>query len=55
MQLRTTLYEACDAGLGDLELNAIDSGAILKVVAPILERAPETGDRLISRVSRVFS
>ena len=39
---------------GDLPLQAIDTAIVLKALAPVWERTPETGSRLRARIERVF-
>jgi integrase len=53
-QWRTTLEEVFPV-LGDMPLQEIDSAKVLEAIAPIMDRAPETGARTRSRIARVFS
>jgi integrase len=53
-QWRSTLEKYAFPVLGDLPLQGIDSAMVLKAVAPVAKRVPETGSRLRGRIERVF-
>jgi integrase len=53
-QWRSTLERYAFQVLGNLPLQSIDSALVLRVVAPVMARVPETGSRLRGRIERVF-
>ena len=53
-QWASTLESYAFPTLGDLPLQAIDTGLVLKTLLPVWKRTPETGSRLRGRIERVI-